>query len=39
MIISFDIGGSAIKGGIARSETDITPMGRKPTPKDDCGPE
>ncbi|MFP3545693.1 ROK family protein [Rhizobium sp. SIMBA_035] len=35
MIISFDIGGSAIKGGIARSEADITPMGRKPTPKDD----
>lgn len=35
MIISFDIGGSAIKGGIARSETDIVPLGRRPTPKDD----
>lgn len=35
MIISFDIGGSAIKGGIAHSETDITPLGRRPTPKDD----
>ncbi|OCJ02566.1 N-acetylglucosamine kinase [Rhizobium sp. AC44/96] len=35
MIISFDIGGSAIKGGIARSETDITPLGRHPTPVDD----
>jgi N-acetylglucosamine kinase len=35
MIISFDIGGSAIKGGIARSDTDIVPLGRYPTPKDD----
>ncbi|MDQ0559006.1 N-acetylglucosamine kinase [Rhizobium mesoamericanum] len=35
MIISFDIGGSAIKGGMAHSETDITPLGRRPTPKDD----
>ena len=35
MIISFDIGGTAIKGGIARSETDIVPLGRRPTPKDD----
>ncbi len=35
MIISFDIGGSAIKGGIARSETNIAPLGRRPTPKDD----
>jgi N-acetylglucosamine kinase len=35
MIISFDIGGSAIKGGIARSESDIAPLGRRPTPKDD----
>lgn len=35
MIISFDIGGSAIKGGIAHSETDITPLGRYPTPTDD----
>ncbi|MFT4181807.1 MAG: ROK family protein, partial [Rhizobium sp.] len=35
MIVSFDIGGSAIKGGVARSETDITPLGRRPTPKHD----
>ncbi|MBW9054048.1 ROK family protein [Rhizobium mesosinicum] len=35
MIISFDIGGSAIKGGIGRSESDIVPLGRRPTPKDD----
>lgn len=35
MIISFDIGGSAIKGGIARSESDIVPLGRRLTPKDD----
>ncbi|MBB3658297.1 N-acetylglucosamine kinase [Rhizobium sp. BK650] len=35
MIISFDIGGSAIKGGIARSESDIMPLARRPTPKDD----
>ncbi len=35
MIISFDIGGSAIKGAIARSETDIVPLGRRATPKDD----
>lgn len=35
MVISFDIGGSAIKGGIARSESDIVPLGRRPTPKDD----
>ena len=35
MIISFDIGGSAIKGGIARSATDIVTTGRRPTPKDD----
>jgi N-acetylglucosamine kinase len=35
MIISFDIGGSAIKGGIARTEADITPLGRYPTPTDD----
>jgi N-acetylglucosamine kinase len=37
MIVSFDIGGSAIKGGIARSETDIVPLARRPTPKDDFG--
>lgn len=35
MIVSFDIGGSAIKGGVARSETDITPLTRRPTPKHD----
>ena len=35
MIVSFDIGGTAIKGGIARSETDIAPLARRPTPKDD----
>ena len=35
MIVSFDIGGTAIKGGIARSVTDITPLARRPTPKDD----
>jgi N-acetylglucosamine kinase len=35
MIISFDIGGSAIKGAIARSQTDIVPLGRRATPKDD----
>jgi N-acetylglucosamine kinase len=37
MIVSFDIGGSAIKGGIARSETDIVPLARRPTPGDDFG--
>ncbi|QND48381.1 ROK family protein [Rhizobium lusitanum] len=37
MIVSFDIGGTAIKGGIARSVTDITPLVRRPTPKDDFG--
>jgi len=35
MIVSFDIGGSAIKGGIARSMTDILPLARRPTPKHD----
>jgi N-acetylglucosamine kinase len=35
MIVSFDIGGSAIKGGIARSETDIVPLARRPTPGHD----
>jgi len=35
MIVSFDIGGSAIKGGIARSMTDIMPLARRPTPKHD----
>ncbi|NTG45891.1 ROK family protein [Agrobacterium rhizogenes] len=37
MIVSFDIGGTAIKGGTARSVTDITPLARRPTPKDDFG--
>ncbi|WFU08327.1 ROK family protein [Rhizobium sp. CB3090] len=37
MIVSFDIGGSAIKGGIAYSMTDITPLARRPTPKYDFG--
>ncbi|MFT4003603.1 MAG: ROK family protein [Rhizobium sp.] len=35
MIVSFDIGGSAIKGGIARSMADIVPLARRPTPKHD----
>jgi N-acetylglucosamine kinase len=35
MIVSFDIGGSAIKGGVARSDQDILPLARRPTPKDD----
>ncbi|MDJ1637720.1 ROK family protein [Rhizobium rhizogenes] len=35
MIVSFDIGGTAIKGGIAHSVTDIIPLARRPTPKDD----
>jgi N-acetylglucosamine kinase len=37
MIVSFDIGGSAIKGGIARSETDLVPLARRPTPGHDFG--
>lgn len=37
MIVSFDIGGSAIKGGVARSETDIVPLARRPTPGNDFG--
>ncbi|AYG60559.1 ROK family protein [Rhizobium jaguaris] len=37
MIVSFDIGGTAIKGGIAHSMTDITPLARRPTPKHDFG--
>ncbi len=32
MIVSFDIGGSAIKGGFARSESDITVLPRRLTP-------
>ncbi|WP_337267321.1 ROK family protein [Oryzifoliimicrobium ureilyticus] len=34
MIVSFDIGGSAIKGGIVRSQSDIRALDRRPTPKD-----
>ncbi|WFU01209.1 ROK family protein [Rhizobium sp. CB3171] len=37
MIVSFDIGGSAIKGGVAHSMMDITPLARRPTPKYDFG--
>lgn len=37
MIVSFDIGGSAIKGGFAYSETDITPLPRRVTPGHDFG--
>src|SRR4051794_26022534 len=37
MIVSFDIGGSAIKGGVARFETDIVPLARRPTPGNDFG--
>jgi len=35
MIVSFDIGGSAIKGGFARSGTDITTLPRRATPGQD----
>ncbi|MDO9418161.1 ROK family protein [Pararhizobium sp.] len=35
MIICFDIGGSAIKGAIARSPSDIHPLERKATPLHD----
>ncbi|MET0747328.1 MAG: ROK family protein [Rhizobium sp.] len=35
MIVSFDIGGSAIKGGFAHSETEITPLPRRATPGQD----
>lgn len=37
MIVSFDIGGSAIKGGYTRSETDIEPLPRRATPTQDFG--
>lgn len=35
MIVSFDIGGSAIKGGYARSEADIEALPRRTTPTQD----
>lgn len=35
MIVCFDIGGSAIKGAVAHSVDDISPLGRRPTPLDD----
>jgi N-acetylglucosamine kinase len=35
MIICFDIGGSAIKGALALSATDIRPLPKVPTPLDD----
>ena len=35
MIISLDIGGSAIKGAVAASPTALTPLGRVATPPDD----
>ncbi|WFS00160.1 ROK family protein [Rhizobium tumorigenes] len=35
MIVSFDIGGSAIKGGFARSQSDITTLPRRVTPGHD----
>lgn len=35
MIVSFDIGGSAIKGGFAHSETEITALPRRATPGND----
>lgn len=35
MIICFDIGGSGIKGALASSPSELTPLGRVPTPLDD----
>lgn len=35
MIICFDIGGSGIKAALARSGSELTPLGRVPTPLDD----
>jgi N-acetylglucosamine kinase len=35
MIICFDIGGSGIKAALARSPSELTPLGRVPTPLDD----
>jgi N-acetylglucosamine kinase len=35
MIICFDIGGSGIKAALAKSPTELAPLGRVPTPLDD----
>ncbi len=35
MIICFDIGGSAIKGALAKSPSALTSLGRRPTPPND----
>jgi N-acetylglucosamine kinase len=35
MIISFDIGGTAIKGAVVQSAEQIVPLARRPTPIDD----
>ena len=35
MIICFDIGGSAIRGALAKSPSALTSLGRRPTPPDD----
>ena len=35
MITCLDIGGSGIKGALARSASDLTPLGRIRTPLDD----
>jgi len=35
MIICFDIGGSGIKAALATSRSELTPLGRVPTPLDD----
>ena len=35
MIISFDIGGTAIRGAVVHSVTSVMPIGRSPTPRDD----
>lgn len=37
MIICFDIGGSGIKGALAVSPSELTPLGRVATPLDDFG--
>jgi len=37
MIISFDIGGTAIKGAVVHSADEIRPLARRPTPIDDFG--
>ena len=35
MIVCFDIGGTAIKGAVAKSADDVRPFPRRPTPVDD----